>query len=284
VAIERVLILGAGTMGTGIAQAAALAGYHTTVRDVDDAMLAKAKSALQSNLAKGVEKGKVAKADATAAEGRLKFVKDLWEAAHRADLVIEAVPEKLELKQRVFKDLDDIVPATAILATNTSALSVAAIAEATRQPARVVGMHFFNPAHILPLVEIVRHEANADATVEAAVAAATKMGKQPIVVKDSPGFASSRLGLVLGLEAIRMLEQGVASAEDIDKAMELGYSHPMGPLKLTDLVGLDVRLAIAEHLSKTLGDRFEPPQLLRDMVKQGKLGRKSGRGFYEYPR
>jgi len=204
-------------------------------------------------------------------------------AARDADLVIEAVLEDHVLKRSLFQQLDGLVRDDTILATNTSSLSVTRIAEATRRPARVVGMHFFNPVHIMRLVEIVVHPATAESARERVMEAARRMGKTPIVVKDSPGFATSRLGVLLGLEAIRMLEQGVASAADIDKAMELGYRHPMGPLKLTDLVGLDVRLSIAEHLQRELKSAaFEPPRLLREMVAAGKLGRKSSQGFYKY--
>ncbi len=198
-------------------------------------------------------------------------------------MVIEAVREHLGTKQQVFAEVDRAAPADALLATNTSSLSVAAIAAAARDPGRVVGMHFFNPVHAMKLVEVVTHPQTTSPSVERAVAFAKVLGKEPIVVKDSPGFASSRLGLALGLEAMRMLEEGVASAEDIDKAMELGYNHPMGPLKLTDLVGLDVRLAIADYLFQALEDRrFEPPQILRDKVARGELGQKSGKGFYSW--
>jgi len=200
-----------------------------------------------------------------------------------ADVVIEAVHEHLGVKQQLFAELERAAPGDALLATNTSSLSVADIAAAVQEPGRVVGMHFFNPVHAMKLVEVVTHARAAPAAVERAVAIARALGKEPIVVQDSPGFASSRLGLALGLEAMRMLERGVASAEDIDKAMELGYNHPMGPLKLTDLVGLDVRLAIAEYLHLRLQEpQFEPPQILRDKVAKGELGKKTGKGFYNW--
>ena len=195
--------------------------------------------------------------------------------------MIEAVVEDLGVKQRLFAELERAAPATALLATNTSSLSVGAIASAVRDPGRVLGLHFFNPVHAMKLVEVVTHERTGAGTVDRALAFVRQLGKEPIVVKDAPGFASSRLGVALGLEAMRMLEQGVASAEDIDRAMELGYNHPMGPLKLTDVVGLDVRLAIAEYLYRTLEEpQFEPPSILRDKVAKGELGKKTGKGFY----
>jgi 3-hydroxybutyryl-CoA dehydrogenase len=198
------------------------------------------------------------------------------------DCVIEAVPERIELKQEIFSAIDGAAPAHALLATNTSSLPIADIATALRDGSRLVGMHFFNPVHVMKLVEVVRHPTANSAAVALAVALAEKMGKTPITVTDSPGFASSRLGLVIGLEAMRMVEAGVASAADIDTAMKLGYGHPMGPLELTDLVGLDVRLGIAEYLSTSIGPSFTPPQVLRDKVAEGKLGKKTGEGFYRW--
>jgi len=204
-------------------------------------------------------------------------------ALQGADLVIEAVVEDLAVKQRLFAEIERRAPPAALLATNTSSLSVEQIAAALKDPARLLGMHFFNPVHLMRLVEIVRHARTPETYVERVASIVRLLGKEPIVVHDSPGFASSRLGLVLGLEAMRMVEQGVANVEDIDRAMELGYNHPMGPLKLTDVVGLDVRLAIAEYLHKTLGQsQFEPPKILRDKVARGELGKKSGRGFYAW--
>jgi 3-hydroxybutyryl-CoA dehydrogenase len=200
-----------------------------------------------------------------------------------ADIVIEAIVEDLALKQQLFTDVERAAPSGALLASNTSSLSIADIAARLTHPARLIGMHFFNPVHVMKLVEVVTHGSASIPAANRAVEFARQLGKEPIVVKDSPGFASSRLGIVLGLEAMRMLEQGVASAEDIDKAMELGYNHPMGPLKLTDQVGLDVRLAIAEYLHATLGKpQYEPPKILREKVKKGELGRKTGKGFYTW--
>jgi 3-hydroxybutyryl-CoA dehydrogenase len=206
----------------------------------------------------------------------------LADACALADCVIEAVPERLELKREIFQAIDHAAPPHALLATNTSSLPIGEIAGAAREPARVVGMHFFNPVHVMKLVEVVRHSRAGADYIALAVALAEKMGKTPITVADSPGFASSRLGLVIGLEAMRMVEQGVASAADIDTAMKLGYGHPMGPLELTDLVGLDVRLGIADYLARAIGPAFEPPRVLRDKVAAGKLGKKSGEGFYRW--
>jgi len=229
-----------------------------------------------------VERGKVSAADAGAALERVQLAADLEEAARLADLIIEAVPEDLDLKQNIFSQADLFCGEETILASNTSSIPIAQLAGSVERRDRFVGMHFFNPPHAMKLIEIVRGERTSDDTLATVREVAEKMGKQPIVVHDSPGFATSRLGVAIGLEAIRMLEEGVASAEDIDRAMELGYNHPMGPLRLTDLVGLDVRLGIAEVLAAALGPRFEPPQLLRDMVAAGKLGKKTGEGFYRW--
>jgi 3-hydroxybutyryl-CoA dehydrogenase len=281
--IETVAVLGAGTMGHGIAQVCAAAGCEVRLFDIDDAAVAAGVSRIRGNLDKGIARGKVTEAEKDAVLGRLRTTTEISDAARGSDLVIEAAPESMELKESIFRGVDEAAPEGAILASNTSSLSIARIASVVRHPDRFVGMHFFNPVHIMKLVEVVWGPETSDHTRDAAVAFARRLRKEPIVVKDAPGFASSRLGIVLGMEAIRMVEQGVASPEDIDKAMELGYRHPMGPLKLTDLVGLDVRLGIAEYLHETLAsDAFAPPALLRSMVAEGKLGRKSGRGFYDW--
>jgi 3-hydroxybutyryl-CoA dehydrogenase len=270
-------------MGHGIAYVAALAGFEVRLTDSRPEALALALGRLSDLLAVAVKRGKLAEEDRNAAAGRLHGEPQLAAAVSDAEVVIEAVLEHLGAKQQLFAEVERMAPPDALLATNTSSLSVASIAAAVRDPGRVVGMHFFNPVHAMKLVEVVTHPQAAPATVARAVALARTFGKEPIVVQDSPGFASSRLGLALGLEAMRMLERGVASAEDIDKAMELGYNHPMGPLKLTDLVGLDVRLAIAEYLHQALEEpQFEPPQILRDKVAQGELGQKTGKGFYTW--
>jgi 3-hydroxybutyryl-CoA dehydrogenase len=280
--IQKVAVLGAGTMGHGIAQICATAGMDVVMRDLNDELLSRGMAGIEKSLAKLADKGKIEPADAAGAKARLRTTTDLAEAVAEADLVVEAIPERMELKLETFAALNEHAPKHALLGTNTSSLSVTEIAGASGDPARVVGLHFFNPVPLMKLLEIVRGLSTSEQTVAAAKAFGERIGKDPIVVKDYPGFASSRLGVILGCEAIRMLETGVASAADIDKAMKLGYRHPMGPLELTDLVGLDVRLAILEHLQKELGEQFRPPTLLRQMVRAGKLGRKTGEGFYTY--
>jgi 3-hydroxybutyryl-CoA dehydrogenase len=281
--IQNVVVLGAGTMGHGIAQVAAQAGYRVTLLDTSPDVVQRGLDRIRENLEEGVRRSKLTVQQRDTALELLVGGSDLHQATHNAELVIEAVPEKFELKAQIFDALDAHAPAHAILATNTSSLSISDIQAGTKHPERVVGIHFFNPVHILKLVEVVRGRATAEPVVQSAIEFATRIGKDPIVVNDSPGFASSRLGVALGLEAMRMLEEGVASAADIDKAMELGYRHPMGPLRLTDLVGLDVRLDIASYLHKKLGvESFRPPQILRRMVSEGKLGKKSGEGFYTW--
>jgi 3-hydroxybutyryl-CoA dehydrogenase len=279
----QVAVIGAGTMGHGIAYAAALAGCAVTLTDTRPESLAEAKRKVEALLVGGLQRGKLAEVDRAAVHERLRYAPDLGDAVIDADLVIEAIVEHLNTKQLLFAAVERTARRDALLATNTSSLSVGQIAAAVREPARLIGMHFFNPVHVMRLVEIVRHGRTTPDAVERAAAFARRLGKEPIVVQDSPGFASSRLGVVLGLEAMRMVEQGVASPEDIDKAMELGYNHPMGPLKVTDLVGLDVRLAIAEYLYQQLREpHYAPPQILKDKVANGELGRKSGKGFYSW--
>ncbi len=270
-------------MGHGIAHVAAVSGYHCSLFDLNEEALDKGLAQVQANLNKGIARGKVSEEEMEAALARLDGHTSLGPAVDEADLVIEAVPEIMSLKQSLFAEVSALAPGHAILASNTSSLSVTEIAEAAQRPEQVIGMHFFNPVHILKLLEIVVAEQTSDATLATVRAVGDRMNRELVVVKDSPGFASSRLGLCLGLEAIRMVEQGVASAEDIDKAMVHGYKHPMGPLKLTDLVGLDVRLKVAEYLHQELGSEgFRPPDLMRQMVQQGKLGKKSGQGFYSW--
>ena len=281
--ITRIAVLGAGTMGNGIAQVCAMAGYDVAVHDPQPEAMERALNTIRANLEKGVERGKVSLEMRDLAMRSLRKAPTLADAAATADLVIEAAPESMDIKTALFAEVDRHAPAHALLGTNTSSLSVSRIAEATGRPERVIGLHFFNPVHIMKLLEVVRGGQTSPATLDAALTFARRIGKEPIVVTDTPGFASSRLGVVLGLEAMRMVEQGVASPQDIDKAMELGYNHPMGPLKLTDLVGLDVRLGIADYLHGELGgDQYRAPELLRRMVAEGKLGKKSGQGFYDW--
>ena len=280
--IQTIAVIGAGTMGHGIAQVAALTGFKVLLSDVDRESLARGVTAIEGNLAKGIKLGKLTEADRDRTLQHIHGTTNLKECA-AADLIIEAAPEKLDLKKDVLRQLESASDHPFIFASNTSSLSITEIASSSKRPEAVIGMHFFNPVHIMRLLEIVVGEKTSTATVDTVTDVGRKLRKEPIVVKDVPGFASSRLGVVLGLEAMRMFEQGVASAEDIDTAMELGYNHPMGPLKLTDLVGLDVRLNIAEYLHRELGsEAFRPPEVLRRMVSEGKLGKKTGQGFYDW--
>jgi 3-hydroxybutyryl-CoA dehydrogenase len=280
--IEVIAVLGAGTMGHGIAQVAAFAGYKVILRDVEKDALARGIQAIDRNLRKGIERGKLTEEDRDLTLQRIRGAVQLTETAD-ADLFIEAAPEVLEIKQRILREVEQLARKPFIFASNTSSLSITEIARASKHPERIVGMHFFNPVHIMRLLEIVKGQDTSVETVETVREVGRRMKKEPITVRDVPGFASSRLGVALGLEAMRMLEQNVASAKDIDTAMELGYNHPMGPLRLTDLVGLDVRLQIAEYLHTTLAsETFRPPEILRRMVSEGKLGKKSGEGFYRW--
>jgi 3-hydroxybutyryl-CoA dehydrogenase len=280
--IRQISVIGTGTMGRGIAYLSAVAGYDTVIHDVDTGALDAAKANIESTLRKGVEKGKVDPAAAEAASRRIQLASDLEPAVRQADLIIEAVPEDLDLKQNLFSQADVFCGEETILASNTSSISITLLAGSVERRDRFAGMHFFNPPHAMKLIEIVRGERTSDDTIEQIREVALRMGKEPVIVRDTPGFATSRLGIAIGLEAMRMLEDNVASAEDIDRAMELGYNHPMGPLRLSDLVGLDVRLGIAEYLAANLGPRFEPPEILRRMVREGKLGKKTGEGFYRW--
>ena len=281
--IHTVAVLGAGTMGHGIAHVTAAAGGLVRLYDLDEGTAQRGLDSIARNLDKGVQRGKVTPEERDATLPRITPTTDLAEAVAGADLVVEAVPEKLELKQALFRNVQELAPAEAVLGTNTSSLSIASIASAVDDPGRVIGLHFFNPVHIMKLLEIVVSEHTRDDVLERCRAWGTTIGKQCITVRDAPGFATSRLGVCLGMEAIRMVEQGVASPEDIDTAMVLGYRHPIGPLKLTDLVGLDVRMHIGEYLAEQLGNEaFRPPELMRRMVAEGRLGKKSGVGFYDW--
>ena len=280
--IRTVAVIGAGTMGHGIAQVAA-AECRVFLHDVDPAALARARERACARLEKGVSLGKVSEAVRDATLSNLLPSAQLAPAVAHADLVIEMVPESISLKRSILEEIEAAASPRALLATNTSSLSIAELASALTKPRRFLGLHFFNPVHLMPLVEIVRGPQTHSLTLERAETLVRRIGKEPILVRDSPGFASSRLGVVLGLEAMRMVEDGVAEPEAIDRAMELGYRHPMGPLRLTDLVGLDVRLAIAEVLHAKLdSEAFRPPEVLRRMVAEGKLGKKSGEGFYRW--
>ena len=276
----QVSVLGAGTMGRGIAQVAAQAGFDVRLRDVADEPLAAGITGIEETLQSGIDYGVVTADEKAATLERIEGTTDLEAAVDGADIVVEAVPEDLDLKRETFERVEAVVDDDALLATNTSSLSVTAIASDLAVPGRSIGLHFFNPVHRMELVEIVVAEQTDDHVLERARSFVEEIEKTPIVVRDSAGFASSRLGVSLGVEAIRMLESGVAGPRDIDRAMTLGYNHPMGPLELTDHIGLDVRLGVLEYLREELGERFRPPQILRQKVRAGYLGKKTGEGFY----
>jgi 3-hydroxybutyryl-CoA dehydrogenase len=282
-AVETIAVIGAGIMGRGIAHASALGGYRTILEDILPAALRKAESEIRANLDKAVELSKVTAADADAAFRRLQYAGSVEEAAREADLIIEAVPEEMESKIEIFTLLDKICPPTTILASNTSSLSVTEIASVTYRAKKCLGMHFFNPVHKMKLLEIVRALETDEETLAAAVEVGRHMGKEVVIIKESPGFITSRINAMIGNEAFYLLQEGIASAADIDKALKLGLNHPMGPFELVDLVGLDTRLSILEYLHKSLGEKYRPAPLLVQYVKAGRLGRKSGRGVYEYP-
>jgi 3-hydroxybutyryl-CoA dehydrogenase len=281
--VRTVAVIGAGIMGRGIAHAAALGGYRTILEDLLPNALRKAETEIRANLDKAVELGKVNAGEADAAFSRLEYADSVDQAARDADLVIEAVPEEMESKIEIFTMLDKVCRPTTILASNTSSLSVTEIASVTYRAQKCVGMHFFNPVHKMKLLEIVRALETDDDTLAAVVEVGKRMRKEVVVIRESPGFITSRVNAMIGNEAFYMLQEGLASAADIDKALKLGLNHPMGPFELVDLVGLDTRLHILEYLHKSLGEKFRPCPLLVQYVKAGRLGRKSGRGVFEYP-
>ncbi len=281
--IRTVAVIGAGIMGRGIAHVAALGGYRTILEDILPASLRRAGDEIRGNLDKAVELGKVSQQDATAAFQRLEYASTVEEAARDADLVIEAVPEEMESKIEIFTLLDKICKPHTILASNTSSLSVTEIASVTYRAPKILGMHFFNPVHKMKLLEVVRALETDDETLTACVEVGRRMGKEVVAVREAPGFITSRINAMIGNEAFYMLQEGIASASDIDKALKLGLNHPMGPFELVDLVGLDTRLHILEYLHKSLGEKFRPAPLLVQYVKAGRLGRKAGKGVYEYP-
>jgi 3-hydroxybutyryl-CoA dehydrogenase len=282
VEVKTVAVIGAGIMGRGIAHAAAVGGYRTILEDLLPATLRKAESEIRANLDKAVELGKVTAPDADAAFQRLEYAGSVEEAARESDLVIEAVPEEMESKIEIFTLLDKICRPTTILASNTSSLSITEIASVTYRARRCLGMHFFNPVHKMKLLEVVRALETDDETLATAVEVGKRMGKEVVVIKESPGFITSRINAMIGNEAFYMLQEGIASAADIDQALKLGLNHPMGPFELVDLVGLDTRLSILEYLHKSLGEKYRPAPLLVQYVKAGRLGKKSGRGVYDY--
>jgi 3-hydroxybutyryl-CoA dehydrogenase len=280
--IKTIGILGAGIMGRGIAYVSALGGFDTVLQDVSGDALDQAKASIEQTLDKGVAAGKVTAEAAAGAKLRIKTTLGVEDTAAGAQLVIEAIPEKMDLKVELFARLDRAAPKDAILASNTSSLSITEMAAATERPGQVVGMHFFNPVHRMKLLEIVRALETTDHAIGVATAVGQAMGKECVVVRESPGFVTSRINAMIGNEAFYMLQEGVASATDIDKALKLGLNHPMGPFELVDLVGLDTRLSILRFLHRTLGEKFRPCPLMEQYVAAGRLGRKSGRGVFDY--
>ncbi len=280
--VNRIAVIGSGTMGRGIAYTAALSGYEVTLQDISAEALEKAKDTIVSLVNQSVEKGYIKSEQRDLVLQNLKYTTGLQQAVERADLVIEAILEIMELKIDTFKQIEQYAPAHAILATNTSTMSPTEIAAATKKPDQFVAMHFFNPVHRMKLIEIIRGMDTSDETVEVVRTVAEKMGKETVEVNEFPGFVTSRMNCIIGNEAMNMLMEGVASAEDIDKAIKLGLNHPMGPLEMADLVGLDSRLRNMEYLYHSLGEKYRPSPLLVKYVKSGRLGRKSGKGFYDY--
>jgi 3-hydroxybutyryl-CoA dehydrogenase len=281
--IDRVGVIGAGTMGHGIAQIAAAAGCQVVLMDSTADLAGNGLKRIRANLDEGIKRGKVTEQERDDVLSRVRVAGNASTAATDLNLIVEAVPERMDLKIALLQWIEAYVPDDAVIASNTSSLSISQMQNALRIPHRMVGLHFFNPVHLSQLVEIVRGNVTDAEVVASAQAFVQRLGKEAITVKDSPGFATSRLGVLLGLEAMRMLEEGVASAQDIDRALELGYKHPFGPLKLSDMVGLDVRLDIARYLHAELGaEHFRPPQILSDLVARGKLGKKTGEGFYKW--
>jgi 3-hydroxybutyryl-CoA dehydrogenase len=280
--ITKITVLGAGTMGHGIAHAAIAGGYTARMYDVSDAAIASGRDAIESIVTKGVELGKVAASEATAIMGRLSVTASLADALQDAQFIIEAAPERIDVKLGLFAEIDQLAPSSAIVASNTSALSITELAGSLRNPSRVAGMHFFNPVHRMKLVEMVQALESSPGTLAAIEQVSRRMGKETVLVRESPGFITTRVNASIGNEAFYMLMEGVASARDIDKALKLGLNHPMGPFELVDLVGLDTRLSILEYLHRSMGEKYRPCPLLAQYVKAGRLGRKVGKGVYEY--
>jgi 3-hydroxybutyryl-CoA dehydrogenase len=280
--VRNLLVIGAGLMGTGIAHVSALGGIHTTLVDISLEILEKALAAIKGRLQKGVELEKIDQEMTQQALSRLKLEVNLEKGLREAEMVIEAVPEKIELKLEIFQKMDQLCKKETIFASNTSGLSITEMAAVTRRPAKCIGMHFFNPVHLMRLVEIIRGLETSDDTYQITKRVAESMGKETVEVKESPGFVTSRINVLIGNEAFYLLQEGVASAEDIDKALKLGLNHPMGPFELVDLVGLDTRLSVLEFLHQRLGEKYRPCPLLVKYVKAGRLGRKKGKGVYDY--
>ncbi len=280
--IEKITVIGSGIMGHGIAQVVATAGFQVQLNDISDELLQNAKSKIEGSLDRGIKKGKISEADKEDILSRIAFTKELAAAAKAADLVVEAVPENIELKTKIFKELDEITKPEAILGSNTSQYSITEIASAVKDPSRVIGMHWFNPPVAMKLIEIIRGLDTTDEVVSAVRSFAADVGKEIVVCNDSQGFISTRILLAQRLECYRLLEEGAATMEDIDKTLKLAFGHPMGQFELSDFSGLDIEIPACEAMQKIFGDRFRPPQSLRHRVKAGRLGRKSGEGWYQY--
>jgi 3-hydroxybutyryl-CoA dehydrogenase len=280
--IRRITVLGAGTMGHGVAHASAASGYETRMYDVSDAALEQGRSAIEAIVRKSVELGKLPASDADGLLRRVSTTSDLGQALGDSDFVIEAVPERIDLKLKLFGEIERLAPERAVIASNTSALSITEMAATLKNPPRVAGMHFFNPVHKMKLIEIVQALESSRATLETIEQVSRQLGKETVLVRESPGFITTRVNASLGNEAFYMLLEGVASARDIDKALKLGLNHPMGPFELVNLVGLDTRLSILEYLHRSMGEKYRPCPLLVQYVRAGRLGRKVGRGVYEY--
>jgi 3-hydroxybutyryl-CoA dehydrogenase len=281
--VKTIAVIGAGTMGRGIAYAAAFGGYRTILEDVSQSMLDQGLAYIRTSLDEGVTRGKVTAEQRDRAIAQLGSAHSVEEACREADIVIEAVPEEMEIKLEIFTLLDKFAKPGAIFASNTSSLSITEMAAITFRPEKCVGLHFFNPVPKMKLLEVVRGLETSDDTIATCREVGARMGKEVVVVREAPGFITSRINAMIGNEAFFMLEEGIATAADIDKALKLGLNHPMGPFELVDLVGLDVRLSILEYLHKTLGEKYRPAPLLTQYVKAGRLGRKSGRGVFDYP-
>ena len=280
--IRKITVIGSGTMGNGIAQVSAMAGFKTSLFDISKDQLDVAESKINKNLDKGVELGKILEEKRDNAKGNMFFTEDFETAVRDSDLIIEAVPENMDLKKKIFSDAENFVHEKTIFATNTTGLSITEMGNATKREDRVIGMHFFNPVHIMKLIEIVRSRSTSQETYEIVKEVSEKMGKQTVEINEAAGFVTSRMNALIGAEAFRMWEEGVASPKDIDKALKLGLNHPMGPFEMIDLVGLDVRLASMRNLEKHLGSAFRPSKKLEELVEKGRLGRKSGKGIYDY--
>jgi 3-hydroxybutyryl-CoA dehydrogenase len=280
--MKKLVVIGSGVMGRGIAYVSSLGGFDSVLIDVDEKQLRNAEQEINSIFEKGIARGKVSLAEAESAKASLKYSNFLAENVKDADLVIEAVPEKIDIKKTIFEVIDQHAPEHCLFASNTSTMSPTEIASFTKRPEKVIAMHFFNPVHKMPLVEIIRGLETSDKTAEAIQKAAIQMGKETVVVNEFPGFVTSRISALVGNEAFYMLQEGVGSAEEIDKAIKLGLNYPMGPFELGDLVGLDTRLNNLKYLHEKLGEKYRPAPLLEQYVKAGRLGRKTGRGVYDY--